>query len=124
MWSFWEYVIYPDGTKRPQMAHVRYNCTRFGRTLFGTASQMYLRQATDGAGRVFWEVKVLTEGHPVHDPQYVEWMHAQWSRFFQNGFGPSCEVRSHARLAAGDRQDGTPADQLIIMPSLAVKESQ
>ena len=118
LWSFWEYRVYPDGTRRPPFALVKVNCARFGRLLFGSASEMRITEATDEYGRLYWEVAVRTEGHPVHDPAYTEWAHAQWTTFFRSGFGPTCEVRCHARLEAGDRQDGTPADQLIIMPAL------
>jgi hypothetical protein len=121
-WSFWEYRIYPDGTRRPDFATVKANCSRFGRLLFGSASEMHLSYRTDGDGRPCWEVQIRTEGHPVHDPQYTEWMHDAWHHFFQRGFGPSCLVWKHVRLEAGDRQDGTPADQLILLPALAVEE--
>ena len=119
-WSFWEYRVYPAFAQRPAFALVKANCGRVGRLLFGSTSRMRLRCATDATGRLYWEIAVLTEGHPVHDPQYTEWMHTQWRTFFQRGFG-ACEVHAHARLEAGDRQDGTPPDQLIIMPPL-VKE--
>lgn len=116
-WSLWQYRVYPDGTRRPEYADVKENCARFGRLLFGSASQMRIRQAAQD-GRMYWEVAVLSEGHPVHDGSYTEWMHRQWRDFFEQGFGMSCEVQSHARLEAGDRQDGKPADQLIVLPTL------
>jgi hypothetical protein len=121
LWSLWQYRVYPDGTKRPTFQTVKTNCARFGRLMFGSASEMRIRQATDDRGRLYWEVAVLTEGSPVHDPQYVAWMHATWDRFFREGFGVACEIQHHARLEAGDRQDGTPADQLILLPPLAVE---
>jgi hypothetical protein len=117
-WSFWEYVIYPDGTRKADFVSVKLSCARFGKLIFGSASQMHVRHATDDKGVAFWEVKVLTEGHPVHDPKYADWIHVQWRRLFQNGFGPRSDIRCHARLCAGDRQDGAPADQLIIIPSI------
>lgn len=117
VWSLWEYRAYPDGSKRPDLALVKRNCARFGRVLFGRASEMSIREAFDERRR-FWEIKVLTEGHPVHEPRYTEWVHAQWRRFLAAGFGATCEVRCHARLEAGDRQDGRPADQLLILPTL------
>lgn len=120
-WSLWEYRVYPDVTKRPDFETVKANCARFGRLVFGSVSQMRIRNATDDYGRLFWEIVVLSEGHPVHDPAFVDWMHAQWRTFFHNGFGPTCEIRVHARLRSGDREDGTPPDQLIILPTL--KES-
>jgi hypothetical protein len=116
-WSFWQYRIYPGGTKRPDFATVKQNAARFGLLLFGSASEMRVVQKTDDDARLYWEISVRTEGHPVHDPLWVEWVHAQWRRFLVHGFGDS-EVLCHARLEAGDRQDGTPADQLIILPAL------
>lgn len=119
-WSLWEYQVFPD-TRRPTYELVKATAARFGRLVFGSASRMRIRCATDAYGRLFWEVAVLSEGHPVHDPAYVTWMHAQWRRFFALGFGPG-EVRAHARLEAGDREDGTPPDQLILLPPLATNE--
>jgi hypothetical protein len=58
----------------------------------------------------------------VHDPAYTEWVHDKWRTFLTMGFGAQSDVQVHARLEAGDRQDGRPADQLIIMPTLSVKE--
>ena len=120
LWSLWEYRVYPDAHSRPSFALVRNNAARFGRLMFGNASQMRIRCATDAYCRLYWEIAVLSEGHPVHDPQWTEWMHGQWRTFFQKGFGASCEVQAHARLEAGDRQDGRPADQLIVLPGLSV----
>ena len=99
---------------------VRQNAAHFGRLLFGSASEMRLVCATDDHRRLYWEISVRTEGHPVHEPKWVEWVHTQWRRFLVNGFGVSAEIQCHARLEAGDRQDGTPADQLIILPSLTL----
>lgn len=119
-WSFWEYRVYPDGTKKPTFHTVKENCARFGRKVFGSATEMNIQAAVDDHGRLYWEIKVRTEGHPVHEGPYTEYVHELWVVFFKNGFGPSCEVQSHARLEAGSRQDGTPSDQLIIMPRLQV----
>ena len=118
-WSLWEYRVYPDGTRMPPFPLVKENCARFGKLQFGTASEMRVKQATDEHGKMYWEIADLTEGHPVHDPKYTEWMHEQWRKFFAKGFGYRCEVQCHARLEAGDREDGKPADQLIIMPPLS-----
>jgi len=123
-WSFWEYRIFPDAVHRPALADVKLNAARFGRKIFGSASEMRIICATDEYARVYWDIAVLSEGHPVHDTKYVEWVHGQWTRFFKNGFGKHCEVRTHARLEAGDREDGKPADQLIILPPLKMGDTQ
>jgi hypothetical protein len=117
-WSLWEYRVYPDGTKQPDFQTVKVNCAKFGRLVFGSASEMRVKAATDGTGRLYWEIAIRTEGHPVHEGPYTEYVHSHWRRFLENGFGSASEVQTHARLEAGSRQDGTPADQLIIMPSL------
>lgn len=116
-WSLWQYRVYPDATKRPLSSDVTANCARFGRLLFGSASEMRIVGGTDADARRYWEITVRAEGHSVHDPSYVEWMHAAWQRFLLQGFGPTAEVRAHARLEAGSREDGTPPDQLIILPA-------
>jgi hypothetical protein len=121
-WSFWQYRVYPDPAHRPSFWAVKPSAARFGRLMFGSVSEMKIEQATDDTGRLYWQISILSEGHPVHDPLYVGWMHTQWGRFLREGFGHSCEIRSHARLEAGDRQDGTPADQLIVVPSIDLKE--
>jgi hypothetical protein len=114
IWSFWLYRIYPE--KQPAFALVRDNCARFGRLIFGSATEMKVIEAIDRKGYPYFEIAIRAEGHPVHESAYTDWMHLQWDKFFRNGFGQECIVNSHAHLEAGSRQDGTPADQLIMMP--------
>jgi hypothetical protein len=114
--------VYSDSTKRPGYALVQQNCAKFGRLIFGSASEMRIVHATDDHGRADWEITIRTEGHPVHEAPYVAWVHAMWAKFFKDGFGPACEVQNHARLEAGSRQDGTAPEQLIMMPSLILDE--
>jgi hypothetical protein len=119
-WSLWEYRVYPDALHRPDYESVKTNAARFGRLAFTSAASMRIRQATDDRGRMYWEIAALAEGLPVHDPAYTEWMHEHWRKFLKHGFGEKSEILCHARLEAGDRQDGTPADQLIILPALSL----
>jgi hypothetical protein len=67
-----------------------------------------------------WVIKVRSEGHPVHDPQYVRHIGGAWSRFLRNAFGQNSEIDFSVKLEAGNRQDGTPAEQLIILPTIGV----
>jgi hypothetical protein len=122
-WSLWEYRIFPSGLKRPSYQTVKANAARFGRLAFGSASEMRVQWRTDDFGRLCWVITVLSEDHPVHDATYVEWMHRQWHRFFTEGFGPGSTIQSHARLMAGDREDGRPADQLIVLPGISVADA-
>lgn len=115
IWSKWTFHVTPGRKIRTTRAELEANCGRFGRKAFGSASQMRI---TTKKGVLI--VDVRTEGHPVHEPPYVEWMRQQWARFFLNGFGAGTTVTLDTKLEAGSRQDGTPADQLIILPSIAV----
>ena len=121
IWSVWEYRIYPDGTKRPDFQTVKENFARFGRLVFGSVSEMKIVCGTDEYSHLYWEVTIRTEGHPVHDPAYADWTHDKWLKFFAEGFGQHSQIRYSAKLEAGDRQDGKPADQLLIMPNLVAK---
>lgn len=115
-WSKWTFTVVPGGVRRRVFAEVRENCARFGRKAFGSASQMRVTQLP-GA----WRVEVRTEGHPAHDAAYVAWMDAQWKRFFESGFGQDTQVSCAVKLEAGSRQDGTPAEQLLMLPRLSVR---
>lgn len=116
IWSRWTFTVVPGRSIARPWAQVHANCARFGRQAFGAASEMRI---TSHGGRQ-WTIDVRTEGHPVHDAAYVDWMTAQWRRFFVEGFGVGTSVTCVTKFEAGDRQDGRPADQLIIVPPLAV----
>jgi hypothetical protein len=119
VWSRWTFNVTPATARPRPLANVRENCARFARKAFGSATEM--RVSGEG-GR--WCVDVRTEGHPVHDPAYVAWMRAQWERFFVSGFGVGTSVEINARLEAGDRQDGRPATQLIILPTIQISQDK
>lgn len=122
-WSFWRYRVYPNRRLMlPPFEAVKLNAGRFGRLMFGSASEMRVVIATDSDARLYYEVSIRTEGHPVHEAPYVAWIHDQWRHFLHNGFGPEVEIQTHAHLEAGDRQDGQPADQLIILPSIRLTD--
>lgn len=112
-WSKWE-IRATQTVRVVPYAVFKVNVARFARKVYGSATQIRILER-----RLDWEVQVLTEGHPVHDPEYVAYVRALWTRFFIEGLGPSTEVTLSARLVAGSRQDGTPSDQVILMPSLA-----
>ena len=108
-------MVTPGRVMQRNFAEIKTNCARFGRKAFGSASEMRVTQ-----GKVL-TVEVRTEGHPVHDIAYVTWMTEQWKKFFVSGFGVGTTVKCTTKLEAGDRQDGRPAEQLIILPPFAVK---
>jgi hypothetical protein len=120
LWSRWTLRVLPGGTRRPSFAIIRHNAATFGRARFGSASEMRVTDVFTGRREV--KIEIRSEGHPVHDPEYVAWMHDQWTRWAAAGFGPGTEVLlDEAKLEAGDRQDGAPRDQLIMLdPSIPV----
>jgi hypothetical protein len=119
-WSRWTFGVVPGVRKHRSVREVRDHCKRFTAKAFGSATSMRIDQVLiHGVHCV--KIDVRTEGHPVNDPQYVEWMAAQFRRFFTEGFGPGTVMRLETKLEAGSRQDGTPSEQLIILPSIAIE---
>ena len=114
-WSRWTFTVKPVLWRPLIFESVRETCARFGRVTFGTASQMNV--ARDPV-RCVWVVQVRTEGHPVHDPAFVQSMSTQWRLMFEHNFPQGCTVTVDAQLEAGSRQDGTPPDQLVMLPSI------
>lgn len=112
-WSKWTITV--TGGKHPSFAQVKVNAARFGRKVFGSPSQMRIHEFPAGPR---WEIEVLTEGHPAHEPLYVESVRQLWIRWGIEGFGLGAQVTVEARLVAGSRQDGSPPDQMLILPSL------
>jgi hypothetical protein len=122
MWSKWAWFVAPANGLEAiprKWEEVRTNIARFGRKAFGSASQMNIRQT--GRGYI---IEVLSEGHPVHDPAFVAHMRQAWDQFFKCGFGLGTTSSMTAKLMAGSRQDGTPSDQMVIMPTLTILDSQ
>jgi len=115
VWSRWTFTVCPGRSKVRSMADMRTNCARFARKAFGSAGAIHLEHRTDA-----WVVSVRAEGHPVHDPSYVAYLLSAWTRFFVTGFGPGTTVHLDTAFEAGDRQDGRPTDQLVILPPIAV----
>lgn len=112
-WSKWTFTVHSGGTRRPTLLDVQANCARFGRKAFGSASQMRVQVWNDG--RV--TIEVMTEGAPVHDPAFVDYMKRAWARFAVNGWGAGTTLQLETKLLAGSRQDGTPSDQLVMVSS-------
>ncbi len=115
MWSKWTFTVRTD--RAPTVAQVRDNCARFGRKAFGSATQMRISHTGSE-----WRIEARTEGAPVHAPDFVTFMYMSWRRFLRHGFGHVSTVTCDSTLEAGSRQDGTPADQLVILPVLVIEE--
>ena len=117
-WSKWTVTVTPGSQMARTIrthAEVMSNAARFFRKAFGTATQCRIH-AVNG----LWTFDVRTEGHPVHDPKYADYMAQAFARFFTAGFGPGTQVTTASKLEAGSRQDGTPADQMLILPTFVL----
>jgi len=118
-WSKWKFDVIPGGTRLPAFAQIKHAAAIFARVQFGSASECRVTMTRHAIlPRNVLTVEVRSEGHPVHDPMFCEWMHGQWTRWALRGFGSgtTCSM-VEAKLEAGDRQNGKPRDQLIIMDS-------
>lgn len=112
-WSRWTIVVSPAKSIPRNDATVHANTARFLRKAFGAASEARI---TKQNGQ--WIIEVRSEGHPVHDPTFVGFMSSSLLQFFVMGFGVGTKVATVARLEAGSAQDGTPPEQLVMLPSL------
>lgn len=115
LWSLWTFTVHPQYRGELDFEVIKSNCARFGRKAFGGASQMWVGLDRYDTGLVC-VVKVRTEGSPINDTGFVEYMVKMWGKFFRNGFGEGSRVLHEVKWEAGDRGDGRPPDQLIILP--------
>jgi hypothetical protein len=133
MWSLWTWTVIPE-RRQPVKQYsfsgpygemvkvpltieiIKTNVAKFANKCFGNTGQMNVSQYSDGKV----EIKVRVEGHPVHDPAYVQHVRDSWKRFLLNGFGQRTTIEFSAKLEAGNAQDGKPAEQLIILPALPI----
>jgi hypothetical protein len=112
-WSKWKIVVTPGFTRSRDFREFQDNTARFLRKGFGSASQCRIRYSGTR-----YEIEVLAEGKPAHDPEFVAYYQRSFEKFFTNGFGVGTEVKVSARIMAGSLQDGTPSEQMIMLPSI------
>ena len=117
IWSKWSFRVKLGSKIPPRIEVTRFECARFGRVAFGTydsnGTQMRVDRSREG-----YIVEVMTEGWAVHDIAFREHMRMNWEKFFVAGLGPGTVVEMEAKLMAGNRQDGKPAEQLLVLPEL------
>lgn len=115
-WSRWTFKVWPGIVKSRPFAEVQQNVARFARKGFGSGSEMNITRMGD-----HWIIDIRTIGHPVTDEAYVGYMRDAFERFFSVGFGVGTKTELKVRLEAGSKQDGTPAEQLIMLPTLKME---
>lgn len=127
LWSEWIFTIY-TGSKRAPFGEVKYNAAKWLRQGFGSVGRAKLEEQIVTAtlpdhSKVLENVVVITvqvEGAPAHDPGYVASVRRGLSRFVEQGWGAMAASTVTVRVLAGDVQDGTPRQQLVVMPSIPV----
>jgi hypothetical protein len=118
LWSRWTFGVQADPSKLPAMQECAENFRRWAKAGF---------QSSAGRGRVdqpdvlTYVFQVEIEGPPATDPEFREHVKRQFiAHFMFPGFGFSSSlVQFDVKILAGSRDDGTPADQLVVMPPLS-----
>ena len=117
LWSRWEFTIIESG-KHPPLAEVKNAAARWFRTGFGTAGRFRIEERVRT-----WVITLEVEGAPAHDPDYVAAVSLQFQRdFVEKGWGQLAVGVVEAKVIAGDRQNGKPRDQLVVMPRIDLLE--
>lgn len=117
LWSRWQFGIKAHASKRPNFVIVAENARVYFKKLFGVVGRARCDQQD-----LHYLVTCEIEGPPAHDPDYVERVKQDFiERFMRQGFGPSARLeRFEVMVLAGSKQDGQPADQLLVMPHFSV----
>jgi hypothetical protein len=119
IWSRWTFVVVADKRKMPSMLECRENARKFFREGFGSIGRAKIDQYDQT-----YVFVVEVEGPPAHDPEYRKSVARQFKKNFINrGFGYSARLQDmEVRILSGDKQDGKPADQMIVLPSINLRE--
>lgn len=113
-WSRWLFGVRTD-RRRPSVQECIENARRFFVKGFGSAG----RVRCDRRG-TYYSFVVEVEGPPAHDPAYREHVKAQFAEHFvARGFGQGARlVTFEVGLLSGSHEDGSPPDQLLVLPHL------
>lgn len=122
LWSKWLIGVRPSLPVLPAWRELRANLVAFLKSTgkFKSGTLVQIKQFPRG-----YVVELLTDTdlHP-HDDSIVEYYRDSFERFFRNGLGASTRVFLKAKLMAGERLDGRPSDQMLILPRLEIPQRQ
>lgn len=115
MWSRWNFGVQADLNKMPSLRECEANAKIYFRKLFGSV----------GRGRVlrhgnYYAFQVEVEKGGAHDPDYQTAVKKDFiGNFMFKGFGYSARlIRFKVRILAGNKEDGKPSDQLLVIPRI------
>lgn len=113
-WSKWSWTVTPGRQIKLPFQAVKLMLANFARRHFGQAGQMRITEKLD-----HYLIELLTEGRPAHDPEFVAYTTAVFENFYTAQFGVGTRTTlTGPRLMAGSRQDGSPPEQMVILPPL------
>jgi hypothetical protein len=118
-WGKWTFTVSQTAKGHSRLVtrtELETHFARFARSLFGTAGQARIDRTNNRL-----VLQMLIEGGNVvpHDPFFVEHVRQRAAAFFTKGLGAGITVSVEAKLMAGSRQDGTPSEQLLIIPAIS-----
>lgn len=121
LWSHWTFTVYEGGRHAPY-PEVCLNVRRWLRQGFGSMGELKAEERLQTARlpdgtpvpQTTYVIEVRVEGVPAHDPDYVASVRRQFLTFIAKGWGPLGTGSVQVKVLAGDRQDGTPRQQLIV----------
>lgn len=118
LWSRWVFGIEANPNKLPSVEEVANNARRY----FAKAFKSTVGRVRCDQQGTYYCLIVEVEGPPAHDPGYVEALREDFTRrFMEQGFSHAAKlVRCDVGVLAGDREDGRPPDQMLVMPSMPV----
>jgi hypothetical protein len=130
-WSRWVFGIEASPRKLPSRLSVLDNARRYFAAGFqstaGRVKCQLLRTPLDvkfARRATYYLLSIDIEGPPAHDPAYQKSVRQDFAKkFVAGGFGFSARlVKFEVQILAGDQQDGRPADQLLVLPTLVVSD--
>jgi hypothetical protein len=111
LWSRWIFRVYGKYIPLPE---VERNALRWLRKGFGEAGHAKVEDVFE-PGNCHVVITADVEGVPAHDPGYVRSVRRRFRAFVDEGWGVTATEKMKVKILAGDRQDGRPRDQLIVM---------
>lgn len=122
-WSRWIFIVKAD-RKIPTEREARENFFRWCATGFQSTVGRGRCERRASWGGIYYRFVIEIEGPPAHDPEYVESVKAQFQKHFMaKGFGQGAQLhRFRVILLAGDTQDGKPPEQMIVLPTINLRD--
>jgi hypothetical protein len=116
IWSKWDFFISELG-RGVSKKEVDYNISRWFLKGFGDVGIYSIKREVFGSC-TGWHIKLIIEGAPAHDPNYTSSVRKQFNKFVELGWGNLALGNVKAKILAGNKQEGRPNDQVIILPTV------